>query len=92
MRPLHGLLLAMPVVVLIACSEVRPPSPSPVPGDLVPGPVAFTIPTLEFTGLEEGWPPRPKGRQNEQGIDTSGLKDLAAASCAVRRAHGSLRS
>ncbi|HEY3197478.1 MAG TPA: hypothetical protein VGJ57_05660 [Nitrospirales bacterium] len=79
MRPLHGLLLAMTLVVLIACSEVRPPSSSPV-SDPVPGPVAFIIPTLDFTGLDEGWPPRPKGRQNEQALDTSGLKDLAAAS------------
>jgi len=92
MRPLHGLLLVMPVVVLIACSEVRLPSTTTGPVEPVPGPVAFAVPVLEFTGLEEGWPPRPKGRQNEQGIDTSGLKDLAAASCAVRRAHGSFRS
>ena len=92
MRPLHGLLLAMPVVVLIACSEVRPPSSSPVPGDPVPGPVAFTIPTLEFTGLEEGWPPRPQGRQNEQAIDTSGLKDLAAASKVPGPKVGALRA
>jgi hypothetical protein len=80
MRPLHGLLLAMPVVVLVACSEVRPPPTSTGSVEPVPGPVVFAVPVLEFTGLEEGWPPRPKGRQNEQALEASGMKDLAAAS------------
>jgi hypothetical protein len=42
--------------------------------------VAFVLPNLEFTGMDEGWPPRPKGRQNEQSIDTAGMKALASAS------------
>jgi hypothetical protein len=92
MRPLHGLLLALSIVVLVACSELKPSSSSPVSADPVPGPVAFAIPALEFTGLEEGWPPRPKGRLNEKAIDTSGLKDLAAASKVPGPKVGALRA
>lgn len=92
MRPLHGLLLVMPVVVLIACSEVRPPSTTTGPVEPVPGPVAFAVPVLEFTGLEEGWPPRPIGRQNEQSLEASGMKDLAAASKVPGQKVGALKA
>ena len=80
MRLLYWLLLALPILLYTACSEVRPPTGQTIPAEPVSGPVTFALPNLEFTGLEEGWPPRPKGRQNEKTIEAVGPKDLAAAS------------
>ncbi len=80
MRLLHWLLTTSIVTCVAGCAEVGPPTVGTTPPDPQPGPVAFTVPNLEFTGMDEGWPPRPKGRQNEQAIDTAGVKDLASAS------------